>query len=983
MNLKYRKSSLIGLNDRDIMTRIRIINSFQLSDEAFLKKYYCDRETLFNICLPSFKKSKREKSDIKLVSLYLANLKKFLSLIKNYNEDNKNNSTQKEKNEQKNKYIKLLKYISENIIYESFSNKRLIMRYGDSGNKFYLILYGTVSILIPVKISLSMTFYEYCQYIATLLLYKEFELAKNVIRENKHIYSLDIPDIKYIINFFNKEEEENKSIFTNSYIKGIKSAKSITNKIIKSPRKKTNKISLYLSEKKEFQDDDKILKEEQDQKINKFMKICLTPEQYKLFEEIKNNKQDIEKDDGIEITSEIYINRLKSYKYNQNYNNIIRKEKRNKKANTSRRKTRARTSLHNEIENQKDDNSYFLNTNKNLVYIYEYQEIIQLESGDMFGDMALSNTTSKRTASIISASDCHFGSLNKDIYYYIKFSNDKNRKNIINYISRTRIFKSLKYKAIEERFINYFAFKNCVKDEHLIKIGEVNNNLIIIKNGKFEINVKGEIKSIFDLINQYKKNNSIDLSLSENILRKINKININRIKIEKLFKNIPNDIIHKLFVINSSAIFGFKETEKQIKDDYKSFFEIKCSSSEGEYVLIDKKIFYRQIYTSDFKVKEETNSYIKEFIDRTIDRLIYIIYSNIYHMLSKNNLKLFRGVKILSNEEKKGNETRQKNLMSEFKLDYDYMNKYKLTDIEYIIDIILNKYTEEDFDNENININSYENNCDKNIKRKNTIILEEEKYNITNSKSIFKYLRNKKRINSLKLSSFRKSTKNQINNNNIINIKEKEKEISNDKNDKLIKYRRIKIKSGKNTSFSEDKKINFINDNQNKNTKKINNYINNISCKNGRNKNNSLYALGRTSDSFVSDVNINCNYTNLYNACISKINFNFKKNNSNKNYFETSKTNNRPNSRMDQFIDLKMKQIFGSREIYTSEINKFNRCFSAKHNSAINIFDTNPLSKDSYSEKRQKYLLKYARDIWTRNRPIILYKRRKKIGKII
>ena len=235
----------------------------------------------------------------------------------------------------------------------------------------------------------------------------------------------------------------------------------------------------------------------------------------------------------------------------------------------------------------------------------------------------------------------------------------------------------------------------------------------------------------------------------------------------------------------------------------------------------------------------------------------------------------------------------------------------------------------------------------------------------------------------LKLSSFRKSTKNQINNNNIINIKEKEKEISNDKNDKLIKYRRIKIKSGKNTSFSEDKKINFINDNQNKNTKKINNYINNISCKNGRNKNNSLYALGRTSDSFVSDVNINCNYTNLYNACISKINFNFNKNNSNKNYFETSKTNNRPNSKMDQFIDLKMKQIFGSREIYTSEINKYNRCFSAKHNSAINIFDTNPLSKDSYSEKRQKYLLKYARDIWTRNRPIILYKRRKKIGKII
>ena len=352
-------------------------------------------------------------------------------------------------------------------------------------------------------------------------------------------------------------------------------------------------------------------------------------------------------------------------------------------------------------------------------------------------------------------------------------------------------------------------------------------------------------------------------------------------------------------------------------------------------------------------------------------------------MLSKNNLKLFRNIKILTNKEKKGNETKQKNLMSKFKLDYDYMNKYNLTDIEYIIDIILNKYTEEDFDNENNNINSYEN-----IKRKNKIILEEEKYNITNSKSIFKYLRNKKRINSLELSSFRKSTKNQINN-NIINVKEKD--ISNDKTNKLfnqcsdkknnkfkdLKYRRIKIKSPKNTSFCEVKKINFINNNQNKNKKKLNNFINNISYKNGRNKNNSLCVLGITTDSFVSDVNINCNYTNFYNAYISKINFNFKKNNP-KNYFEASKTNNRPNSRMDKFIDLKMKQIFGSREIYSSEINKFIRCFSAKHNSAINIFDSNPLGKDSYSEKRQKYLLKYARDIWTRNRPIILYKRKKK-----
>ena len=113
-------------------------------------------------------------------------------------------------------------------------------------------------------------------------------------------------------------------------------------------------------------------------------------------------------------------------------------------------------------------------------------------------------------------------------------------------------------------------------------------------------------------------------------------------------------------------------------------------------------------------------------------------------------------------------------------------------------------------------------------------------------------------------------------------------------------------------------------------------YYNNPSYNNSEiNKSSSLNIFGKTSDSFVSDVNINCNYTNYRNACISKLNFsfNFKKENSTSGY-ETSKTN--------KFIDSKMNQIFGSGEKYKSEINK---CFSAKHSnySSIRIFDSNKM----------------------------------------
>ena len=1017
-----RSNSLVGLNERDIMTRIRIINAFKLNEEAFLKKYFCDRDTLFNICLPSFKKLFREKADIKFISLYLSNLKKFITLLKNINEENTNNATQKQNINQKDKYLKLLKYVSEHVSYEPFSSKRLVMRYGELGSKFYIILHGVVSILIPIRVNLQMTFFEFSKYIANLLLYKEFELAKIAMRENKHVFRLDLPDMKYIINYFNKnnDEEDDSYIAKNSaplnILKVIRSEKSIhakriVHKMSRYFKDNTNNSNTNNLEDKSIEED-KALEAEYVQKIEKFLKLCLPKEKYKLLEEIRTQRPELEKDDGTELSSETYINRLKIYKYNldNNTNQESPKEKLIKKNQAARRIARSKTSLVNLNKDnmQESHENYLLNNNKNSVYIYEYQEIIQLETGDMFGDTALGSATSKRTATIIAATDCHFGCLNKDIYNYIKFSNDKNRRNNINYICRTRIFKSLKYKTIEEKYINYFAFKNCVKDEDLVKYGEINHNIIIIKSGKFEINIKGGINNIFDLINEYKKNflQSKEFGLSDNLVRKIMKLNANKNKIQKLLgtnysRNIDekiNDNIYKLFLINSSSIFGFRENEKKQKDNYISFFEIKCTSSEGEYILLDKKIFYRQMYSTDFKVKEETRIYIKEFTEKTINRLVHVLYSKIYFLLSKNNLRFLKRMKILSgiHETNKNEENEYNSLIDEFKLDYNYMNKYDLTDIECIIDKILNKYNEEDFDNENINNGLYNENEKNSPFKKNTIKLGEEKYNIDNSNSLFKQLRNKNKMNSLKLANFKKYNKLKLkkNNNNIIfgrklSNTDKIQKLFNFYSDKKIdKSRDIKYTKIKSSSFSEEKKPSFLSENKIKNRRKFNLILgsnNNNNKSSNINSNNisksaSLGFLGKSSESFMSDINISCNYANFGNACISKLNFNFnnyKRDNSMSN-FETSKSNK--NFKIDKLIDVRSNPLLGSGEKYRAEIE---RCLSAKNSnhSSISIFDSTQMSKNSYSERRKKYLLKCVRDIWTRNSPIVLYKRKNKYDK--
>jgi len=566
----------------------------------------------------------------------------------------------------------------------------------------------------------------------------------------------------------------------------------------------------------------------------------------------------------------------------------------------------------------------------------------------------------------------------------------------------------LKYKSLENKFINYFAFKNCVKDEYLMKIGEINNNIIIIKSGNFEINIKGNVNYIFEMVNEYNNNfmHSPEFNISDNLFKKIRKLNLNRKKIEKLlqpsnFKNVNeniNDSIYKLFIINSSSFYGFKENDKKLKDNYVSFFEIKCISSEGEYILLDKKIFYRQIYSSDFKVKEETRSYIKEFTEKTINRLIHVLYSKIYFILSKNDLRYLKRIKILSGikGKNKKEEDKVKSLMDEIKLDFDYMNRYDLSDIECIIDKILNKYNEEDFDNENIKMGLYNENEKDELINKNEIKLEEEKYNKNNLDIIFKQIRARNKINSIKLLNLRKSNK--FRKRKSFNYSFARRSSNSEHIKKLINFYRTQKKSIfkdnidskiKNKSFSDEKKSNLIVENKIKNKRKFNfimkNYKNNSNNNISYNLNNhdinkssSLCVLGKQNDSFMSDININCNYVNLGNACISQIKFDFnkKKNNS------LNSLNSLEPSNFNSGTNLKVDKLVGIGEKFNSRLE---RCFSAKHSSfsSINNLDSTQLSKNDYPKIRNKYVLKCVRNIWTRNTPIILYKRIKKLDKNI
>ena len=273
--MKLNKKPLKILNEKYLLIREKIKNSFELIDEEFLKKNFCDKETLFQICLSSFEipVNEREEMDIKFIFLYMSKIKKFINLLKNEIEDNQ----EKQLYNKNNNYIKLLKNLSENILYENYPKNIILMRYGEKLDKFYIILQGLISIMIPFKFSTKLTFFEYNRYIALLILYKEFELAKITIKENNLTYNVDLPDMKYIIKYINQNSKE----------------------VFKHSTKNLNRIP------EEIDENDKM-------RIENFMVKYLTKNELRLFVKIKNG-QNSEIDN---VNPQNYINRFKNIIFN-------------------------------------------------------------------------------------------------------------------------------------------------------------------------------------------------------------------------------------------------------------------------------------------------------------------------------------------------------------------------------------------------------------------------------------------------------------------------------------------------------------------------------------------------------------------------------------------------------------------------------------------------------------------------------------------
>ena len=220
--IKIINNSIKANNDKTIKALADLLKEKE-NQNLSIETLFHQQETL-TIIKMILSKIQRDETDIYVLSSLLKTLNNFMQLILEGQPEDYNP-------------IPILKKISYDLECEEYTKNSFVMRVGDYGKNFYIILTGSVSVLVPKNITIKMTRRQYLEHLKMLYKYDEKNLFERTFYNNAGTYS----DIKIetvekeiekeknkkkkgdlILELNDEEEDENEDEFTiEKYIKEI------------------------------------------------------------------------------------------------------------------------------------------------------------------------------------------------------------------------------------------------------------------------------------------------------------------------------------------------------------------------------------------------------------------------------------------------------------------------------------------------------------------------------------------------------------------------------------------------------------------------------------------------------------------------------------------------------------------------------------------------------------------------------------------
>ena len=379
--------------------------------------------------------------------------------------------------------------------YEYIEMNKILFRFGDLGEKFYIILKGKIDVLVPNLVEEKMTFIEFIEYLNMLKQIGEIDLRDQVIEKNKNVFTNEQILKPFLNDFsvknslenilanqfsneilshglFNSNAKKLKKISFTSRISGLSllDDKDEDNKLLKSPLRRTGQKQIpNVNDKKLREKKIKLIKE----RVTHFD----STEYLSLFENIKkkaslfslsnSNNSDMivdESDSSID-----YINNNDNH--HKNYN-ILSNE------------------------------SPKLTGGKSTYKIFKLIKVATLRQGDKFGDLPLLSDSNQRSATCIASEDCELVFLTKQSYHStLKEAYMKEIKEICDMLKKTSLFNIMF--DLKQYVIPFTKKKSFQKGDIITKMFDKPENLYIIIKGEVKLTSNVSLKEGELLIKHY------------------------------------------------------------------------------------------------------------------------------------------------------------------------------------------------------------------------------------------------------------------------------------------------------------------------------------------------------------------------------------------------------------------------------------------------------------------------------------------------
>ena len=521
---------------------------------------------------------------------------------------------------------------------EKILKDNILFKAGDIGEKLYIVLKGTVSILIKKEINIECTQLEFLKYLIILYLYQEDNLISEIITKNHGIINIDeniLLTLLLIFKFFYFFKQNSKLIKNYKTVFDFISGESKLRAFIHRKYNYTPMLSLEI-----LNYGKNTIQQLYDFYSRKIKEISKSIRNYMIGKNLnENSKRQIRASvasssstqEELQIFLKIYDESKKKSKNQEDlYKKIsgLNEIPTNKIFSCSTEKYIQRLDVGNILlliqedtkNNNYDDNVIIFEEKINLI-TYVYYEINHLDEGNIFGELALSDPLSKRSATVITKNNCYFASINKEIYdLSLKVAQEKMRLRNVLFFTRGPIFKGLSTNIFLNNFFYRFKKNFYKKGDILFRKGEKRKEIIFVVIGELELSGNITLSEITGIIN------TLGGILDDNYSRYL-------CNTYYQFKDYYYNYKHnfKLCVLKDKEIIGLED----ITSNSINIFNCICVSTEKT-----------EVYQLDYNIFEEAKRYKKirsnivDFVNLKRNFFIKILMEQRNTLISKELTKI-------------------------------------------------------------------------------------------------------------------------------------------------------------------------------------------------------------------------------------------------------------------------------------------------------------------------------------------------------